>query len=233
MLLNAAQRPEFECLSPLAVLAEIEDLCQQKSLYAFLQAEPEGQYGDYAEFLTVARVRWLELADDELTRAMGLVTRDQYDELFRRYLVHVSHSGRGEKMMNPVTGQFEEPDANFMEEMEKHFGVEKDADSFRGNVLGRIGAASQKGPVKPEDYRQLFPNLFDKLEESYYAEQRTTVRKIATDLLQVLAGDGDRLSTQDRKRATDTLTHLKSDFGYEDSSAREMVSTLVSERYAD
>ena len=230
VLLNAAQRDDHETLSAMAVLAEIEELLANKSIYTFLQQEPEGQYGDHESFVAVVKTRWLDQADDEMTRAVGLVTRDQYDELFRRYLLHVSHVGRGEKLMNPVTGQFEEPDEGFMAEMEKHFGVEKDG-AHRSNMLGRIGAASQSGPVQSTDYRDLFPDLFDALEESYYAAQRPTIRKIAADALIVLGGDGDRLSIADRKRADDTIKHLIKDFGYNEASAREVVSTLLSERY--
>ncbi len=231
VMLNAAQRADFASLSPLAILAEIKSLCTQKSIYPFLQLEPEGQYGDHAAFVDVVRERWLDLADDELIRAMGLVTRDQYDELFRRYLVHVSHAGRGEKLLNPITGNFEDANFDFLEEMEKHFGVEKDARDFRSRVLGRIGAASQHGPIDPGDYRELFPNLFEKVEESYYAQQRSTISKIANDVLMLMSDDSGRLGIEDERKAKECLEHLTAELGYNADSAKEMVATLVSERY--
>ena len=171
------------------------------------------------------------MADDELTRAMGLVTRDQYDDLFKRYLDHVSHAGRKEKIYNQVTGAFEEADYKFMEEMEKHFQVEKSADVLRSEVLGRIGAASQTKELEELNYRMLFPNLFQKLEDSYYGAQKETIVKMANDLLHVLSGEKDNLSTADRSRAEETLEHLKTEFGYCEASAKEVVSTLVSEVY--
>jgi len=231
VMLNAAHREEYAALTPLAVLAEITELCTQKTIYPFLQMEPEGQYGDHTAFVEACREHWLDLADDELTRAMGLVTRDQYDELFQRYLKHVSHAGRGEKLLNPITGAFDEPSYDFMEELERRFGVDKDARDFRSRVLGRIGAASQQGPVDPSDYRELFPNLFDKLEESYYAEQSATVKANATNLLMVLNDDAGRLSAAAEKQANESIARLRADFGYNDDSAKEMVATLVGERY--
>lgn len=233
VLLNAAQRLDSTCLSPLGVLSEIEELCGQGALYEFLRREPEGQYADHRALIGVVREYWLNLADDELTRAMGLVTRDQYDELFRRYLQHVGHAGRGEKMLNPVTGAFDEPDFGFMEEMEKHFGIDKDAREFRSGVLGRIGAATQHEPAEETNYRDLFPNLFEGLEGSYYSRQKVAIRKTALDLLQLLADEGDRLGLSDRRRAQATLDSLVAEFGYTPGSAKEVVSTIVAERYRD
>jgi len=232
VLLNAAQNSDFPALTPLAVLAEIESLTKQKTVYEFLRTEPVGQFHDYAAFIEVAKTRWLDLADDELTRAMGLVTRDQYDELFQRYLTHVGHAGRKEKIYNNVTGKFEEPDYKFMEEMEKHFQVDKGADDFRSEILGRIGAASQNKDLASQNYRDLFPNLFDHMEGSYYDAQKTTIFKIAKDMLTLITREGSGLSVADKKRAEEALDHLVSDFDYCEFSAREMISTLLGERYA-
>ena len=231
VLLNAAQRAEFEVLSPPAVFAEIRDLCQMKSTYSFLRAEPNGAYGDHESFVGTVRERWLDVADEELTRSMGFVTRTQYDELFQKYLMHVSHAGRGERLLNPVTGNFEDPDLHFMEDMESRFSIEQDAASFRSLILGRIGASTQKGASSPVDYRELFPNLFSKLEGSYFNEQRSVVCAQAEDLLHHLSEPETRLSASAQKMAEATLEDLKTSYGYSDTSARETISILVSERY--
>ena len=232
-LLTAAQRDEYATVSPLAVLKELELLCSQRSVYGFLRMEPEGQYNDPVAFIEAVKQRWLDQAAEELVQAMGLVTREQYDELFKRYLVHVGNAGRGEKMLNPATGAYDEPDQRFMADMELHFGVEKDAEDFRSRLLGRIGAAIPTGRIQPSEYRDLFPDLFEKLEGSYHAQQRPTVRKIAADLLRVLAGDEGTLEPPAAKRAQATLDSLTQDFGYDTESAKETVSTLVSGRFQD
>jgi predicted Ser/Thr protein kinase len=231
VLLNAAQREEFPTLSPLAVIAEISELCKMRSVYEFLRMEPEGQYGDHESFIGKVRGEWLDLAEDELARAMGLVTRDQYDELFRRYLTHVSHEGRSEKLYNSVTGVYEEPDRKFMEDMEKHFQIEKAALDFRSELLGRIGAASKDSPLESTDYRDIFPSLFSRLEDSYYDAQRPAICASADALLKVLSDDTSSLSRTDEKRARETLQRLIDEFGYCEESAKETVSTLVAERY--
>lgn len=233
VILNAAQRSEFPVVSPLAVLEEIRDLCTQTTVYPFLQMESEGSYLKPAEFIEQVRQRWLDIALDELTQAVGLVTREQYDGLFQRYLRHVSHQQRGEKLENAITGQFEDADEAFMAEMEEHFELKGDAADFRRSLLGRIGAASQSGPVGKQDYRDLFPDLFQTLEGSYYEAQKPTVRKAAIDALAWLANDGAALSEADVKRVQTTLDELKVKFGYCEASAKEVVSLLVSERLTD
>jgi molecular chaperone GrpE (heat shock protein) len=144
----------------------------------------------------------------------------------------VSHSGRGEKLYNTATGAYEEPDRKFMEEMENHFQLEKNAEDFRSEILGRIGAASKGEPLEAGGYRDLFPNLFSKLEDSYYDAQRPAIRKIAEDLLQVLSDNSAVLSSADEKRAKETLKQLIDDFGYCEDSARETVSVLLAEFYS-
>ena len=108
-ILNAAQRSEFPVVSPLAVLEEIRELCTQTTVYPFLQMESEGSGLKPTEFIDQVRQRWLDIALDELTLAVGLVTREQYDALFQRYLRHVSHQQRGEKLENAITGQLRMP----------------------------------------------------------------------------------------------------------------------------
>ncbi|MBT9557263.1 MAG: serine protein kinase PrkA [Myxococcales bacterium] len=232
-LLSAAQRPDFNRVSPLAVLAEIRDLCRQSTLYAFLKFEQEGAYRDPLGFVDVVRGRWLDLATDDLTRALGLITPEQVDDLFRRYLLHVSHEGRGEKIMNPTTGRLEEPDAVLMREMERDLAIDKEPKEFRRDLLGRVGAASQRGPVKPSDYREIFPQVFEKLEGAYYARQKPAIRKQGFDMLKVLAGEGETLNESDRRRAKENLTRLEADFRYDDVSAKETLAALIAERFPE
>ena len=65
-LLNAAQNPDRPCLSPLAVLEELSDLCRDKSVYEFLQQEVVDGYHDHEEF-----VRTVESALPRVRRRRG------------------------------------------------------------------------------------------------------------------------------------------------------------------
>jgi len=234
VLLNAAQCAEYKVLSPLAVLAEIRELVTQKNVYAFLNQEPQGQYRNHIELVDVVKNRWLDIADEELHQAMGMVTSVQYDDLFKKYLTHVSHSGRGEKLYNELTGKHEEPDTRFMEDLETRFNIQKDAKTFRSEVLVRIGAAMRDGTqLENKDYRDLFPGIFKELEGSYYQEQREVICKMANAVLKLHSEEKGQLSSTDQRQAQQTVDTLMSDFGYCEESIRETVSTLIAERYAN
>src|SRR5216684_2861548 len=117
-LLNAAQNPSYKCLNALAVLEELEALCKDKSIYEFLQQEVVDGYHDHEEFVRATENEYLDRVDDEVRESMGLISEQQYRELFERYLQHVSHWLKGERMLNRMTGDMERPDEGRMVEME-------------------------------------------------------------------------------------------------------------------
>ena len=77
-IVNAAQNPEYTCLTPQAVLEELEALSQDKSVYEFLQQEVVDGYHDHEEFVRVAEGEYLDVLDEEVREAMGLVSEKQY-----------------------------------------------------------------------------------------------------------------------------------------------------------
>ena len=50
---------------------------------------------------------------------MGLVEERRYSDLFERYVTHVSHWIKREKLPNPITGRDEDPDEEMMAEVER------------------------------------------------------------------------------------------------------------------
>ena len=111
LLMNAAQSPKFNCLSPFAVFEELEELVRAVSLYEFLKQEPlSGGYHENRKFIFQVRDRLIDSIDDEVRTSMGLVEERRYIEQFERYVTHVSHWIKQEKVRNPVTGQDEDPD---------------------------------------------------------------------------------------------------------------------------
>src|SRR3954452_24102337 len=107
---NAAQNPAWKCLTPQAVLEELEALTKDKTVYEFLQQEVVDGYHDHEEFVRIAEAEYLDRVDEEVRESMGLISEGQYNEIFERYVTIVSHWVKGEKMRNRVTGEFEKPD---------------------------------------------------------------------------------------------------------------------------
>ncbi|HYU16420.1 MAG TPA: hypothetical protein VEL05_10120, partial [Candidatus Acidoferrum sp.] len=132
VIFNAANSPGYTYVSPLAVLDEIEELCKQTSVYEFLKQEPlPGGFHDSKKFIELCRDRLISRTDEEVRSSMGLVEEGEYERLFQRYVSHVTHWIRHEKVRNPTTGRMDNPDEAMMREMEKTLELSGRADDFR------------------------------------------------------------------------------------------------------
>lgn len=237
LLLNAAQHGRFACVSPLAVFEEMEDLVKNVSVYEFLKQEPlPGGYHENKKFIYIVRERFLDRVDDEVRMSMGLVEERQYAELLGKYLTHVSHWTKKEKLRNPLTGRLEDPDEDMMSELERTLGVGQKRDDFRHEVISRIAAWSIEHPGQKIDYAVVFPRQLQQLREAYFEQRKKVVKKTLDDLLQYLADGADKLKLRlDREafeRVETTLSNLTARYGYCPNCARDAVSYLLRKRYA-
>lgn len=236
LLLNAAANPKFPCLSPLAVFDELRQLVKQISVYEFLKqdTQPAGTppaYHENEKFIEKVADRHLDLVDDEVRTSMGLVEEREYARLFDRYVTHVTHWIRKEKVRNPVTGRLEDPDEEMMSEVERTLGVGAKRDDFRGDVISRIGAWSIDHPNQKANFAEIFPKHFELLRESYFDQRKKIVKKTNEEILVYLTDGPGRLDAQSRARVETTLTTMKDKYGYCDQCAREAVSLLLRKRY--
>jgi predicted Ser/Thr protein kinase len=233
LILNAAANPRFACLSPSAIFEEMEDLVKNVTVYEFLKQEPlPGGYHENKKFIFTVRERYLDLVDDDMRSSMGLVDETEYHRLFDRYVTHVTHWIRKEKVRNPVTGRLEEPDEEMMSGLEKTLGVSGRRDEFRSDVIQKIGAWSVDHPGQKPSLTSIFPKHFATLRESYYEQQKKIVRKTNEDLLVLLTDGADKIGDREaQKRAETTLRNLEKR-GYCEKCAREACSLLLRKRYA-
>jgi len=234
LLLNAASSAKYPCLSPLAIFDEMEELVKNVTVYEFLKQEPlPGGFHENRKFIYLVRDRYLDLVDDEVRSSMGLVEEREYGRLFERYVIHVTHWIRKEKVRNPVTGRLDDPDEEMMAEVEKTLGIGAKRDDFRHDVISRIGAWSVDHPGQKPSYADIFPKHFTQLRESYFEQRKKLVKKTNEDLLVLLTDGPERLVDKEvRARAEKTLVDLRDQHGYCDRCAKEAVSFLLRKRYA-
>ena len=109
LLLDAAADYDEECVSPVTLLQRMADFCERDD-FEFLKAQPDGPYRDHRAFVDQVRDRWLDIVEGELRAASGLIDEQSPLSLFDRYVTHVSHWVKKERVFNPLTGQDEEPD---------------------------------------------------------------------------------------------------------------------------
>ncbi len=230
LLLDAAQDPEFACLSPLAVLRKIEELCDADD-YDFLKETPESGYHDHRGFVDVVRERWLDRVDDEFRRSTGLVLETQYIQLFDRYVTHVSNWMKKERIYNPMTGKYEDPDPNLMESVEAMLGVTRNNDTFRRDLISNVAAHAIDNPEQKVDYQRLFPRYLQQVREATYGKRKKQLAEISRDVLAVLNDDTHPLDAERLSRAKTTIQALERDYGYAAASIRDAIGELMRQRY--
>jgi serine protein kinase len=232
VLLDAAQSPHHDCLSPLAVLRELDDLCERTDEYAFLQEERlAGGYHDHVLFRKTLRTRLLDAFEDEFRVASGLVDETKYNELFDRYVTHVSYWVKREKLRNPVTGQYEDPDERMMSEVEALLGSPDKPQDLRHGLINTIAAWVIDHPDQPVDNAKVFAAHLRRLREAVFGERRTAVARLSRDVMILLREEGAGLDEVRQKAARHAVDRLKSIYGYEDSSAADAAVALVRERF--
>ncbi|MFW5968272.1 MAG: PrkA family serine protein kinase [Persicimonas sp.] len=231
ILLNASQNDRFPCLSPLAVFRELEELVKDPSVFPFLQMSPDGDYHRHDSFIGVVRERYLDLIDGEIRSAMGLVEEAQYEDLFSRYIDHVSQSLKDEKVYNSITGRYEDPDEELMNNVEEMLDIEEDTEDFRQGLISTIAAYSIDNPAEEIDFRRTFPNIFEALQRKFYEERQQQIRRIQESLLRYFEDEKDKMSSSEIDSVETTLTNLRQRYGYCDQCAREAVAFLLSNRY--
>lgn len=234
VLLDAAQSTVYKCLSPLAVLEEIDRLCLRKSEFEWLQQDTQaGGYHDVKLFRETLVARLLHTWEQELYAASGLVAEEQYDDLFERYVQHVSVWTKKERIRNKITGEYEEPDENMMRELERLLDVKEPIEEARKQMISAIAAWAIDHPGQKVESRVVFPQLLRKLRDAIFSDKRSDVAKRARDIVVLIRDEGSGLDHHHRKGAREALDQLTSRFGYCDNCAADMASMLVRRRYAD
>ncbi len=234
LLLEAAHHEEHRgCLTPLGLQARIDALVERGEEPDLRRSPGPRGYYDPRRLLALATEHWLARVDDELQRASGLVSSERHEDLVRRYVEHVGHQVKGEKVRNPVTGDYEEPDEQLMRQVEETYGVEEDeAEAFRRDVVGRIAAFAIDHPGEPVDPAEVLRDLVERVRAAFFVDRRRQLARLLRDLLYVLDGR-DGLEAPRREAAEALFETLRERFGYEACCARVAFAELLEARYAD
>jgi serine protein kinase len=229
LISDAAQSAEYACLSPLAILKELESFVKRTSEYEFLKQDVKDGYHDAVEFITTVRNDYLNTIDREVRDSMGLYDSQQWEDFIKKYVLHVSHVLKKERVQNTITGKMEDPDLALISEFEKIVDAPREhaqeRDAFRNNVIAQVGAWALDHPNQPVVYAKVFPNYWAKLERHFYESQKALLTKM-NNALQV--DDGD---SEGGKLAAQTVENMKSKHHYCDLCAKEVIRFLMKKRY--
>jgi serine protein kinase len=242
VLFDAAQSPDYACLSPFAVLVEIDELCRRVSEYDWLREKAQsGGYHDTRAFRDAVRSRLLDAIEDQLRIASGLVDEARYTDLFDRYVANVSVWVKGEKIRNNITGDHEAPDDRMMREVEGLLGVKGKNDDYRKGLISQIAAWAIDHPGQRVSNQIVFPELLRKLRDAVFSERRKALAGLVRDLVGVLrqrtSGEkheptGAGLREEQRRAALAALDRLKG-MGYCERCALDASSAVLRARYGE
>jgi serine protein kinase len=100
ILFDSAQNPEFSCLSPLAILREMEEFVKRVSEYEFLKQDVKDGFHDSVDFINTVRNEYLNRIDREVRDSIGLYDSTQWEEFLRKYVQQISLVVKKEKQKN-------------------------------------------------------------------------------------------------------------------------------------
>jgi serine protein kinase len=234
VLMDAAQSQQYKCLSPLAVLEEIDLLCNRKSEFEWLQQDAiAGGYHDVKQFRESLHARLLTTWEQELYASSGLIDDLQYTELFDRYVQHVSVWVKKERIRNRVTGEYEEPDEKMMREVERLLEMKGDAGDARKQMISAIAAWAIDHPGLRIDGAVVFPQYVKRMRDAIFADRRPAVALLARDLVIAVRDDGVGLDAERKKDAEAVIDRLVAKFGYCRNCAGDAASLVVRKRFHD
>jgi predicted Ser/Thr protein kinase len=221
------------------VIEYLNKLVQKKSEYDFLNMAPQADYHNPPRFLDMIKEHNLNIFDKELRNSLGLVDDRSYEDFIRKYIENINALIKGEKIKNSTTGKFVEPDDYFIKEFESSINLKEEAKTYRSLLISKLGAYSLDNPGKHILYTEVFPDLVDRLQESFRIEQKKVILNISKNLVffeaefskNDLGNNGTPLSEENRKQIKTVLKNLETRFGYAEEAAMNIMKFLIKERY--
>lgn len=195
------------------VFKELRRYLADVNNHRWMRLEPAGAFHKLTGEGSITEqsfTRWLDLSDWEVREALGLVDEERYLELFRKYIVHASHSVKGERIFDELTGQLTDPDEKFMTELEKSMDPNA-GENFREDILARVGAWALSHPNEDPLYEEIFADYFSRMREDYYRQQKDTVSAGIQYMLELLTEDKPAeldLSADEKTKANRALEVL-------------------------
>ncbi len=231
VLLQASLSDNYSCLSPFAVIEQLDELCERVREHQFLEREKQdGGYFDAKGSVAATRDHVLEKIEDDVRTASGLVEETRYLQLMNKYVNHVSHFVKKEKILNTGTGNYEDPDESLMSTVEESLGIQTEKDEFRRTFISRIAAWAIDHPGQRVHAESVFPDYIKKMKNAYFQEHRLKVAKIAKHALMLTREQSVKMDQEMRNAAETMLTNLRTHHDYCDDCVQDALFNVLKDR---
>jgi len=204
--------PEARSVNPFMVLNELAAGLKHHSLITSEETKDK-----YRDLLGDVREEYENIVKNEVQRAIA-ADEDALKRLCGNYIDNVKAYTQKEKVKNPFTGQYEEPDERLMRSIEEKIDIpESRKDDFRREIMNYIGALSIDG--KTFDYRTN-ERLYKALELKLFEDQKDSIK--LTSLVSNVV-DADTQAKIDVVKG-----RLIRDYGYDEESATDVLNFVAS-----
>jgi predicted Ser/Thr protein kinase len=231
ILFDASQNPEFPCLSPWAILQELEAFVKKITEHEFLQEEVKENFHNTTAFMQIVQSQYLQRVDREVKDCIGMYQANPWEGFLKKYILQISYLLKKEKIKNQVTGTFEAPDLNLINEFEKivQSPESSEKETFRKNTIAQLGAWSLDHPQETVVYSQVFPEFWDKLEKHYFESQKSLFKQMSDVLL--VYETYEENPSEGAILVRKTLDAMVAKQGYCHLCAREALVFLLKKKY--
>ena len=204
--------PEASSINPFMVVNELENGLKHHSLINNEELKQE-----YRELLGVVKEEYENIVKNEVQRAIA-ADEDALSRLCGNYIDNVKAYTQKEKVKNPFTGQYEEPDERLMRSIEDKIDIpDSRKDDFRREIMNYIGALSIDG--KKFDYRTN-ERLNKALELKLFEDQKDSIK--LTSLV------SNVIDAETQQKIDVVKGRLIRDYGYDDESATDVLNFVAS-----
>ena len=170
----------------------------------------------------IIREEYLSILETEIAKAFISAYEEQAQSLFDSYLDNAECYTNNSKVKNKITREETEPDERFMRTIEEMIGVTGSArDGFRNDVTAFMFAKLRRGETV--DYKSYGP-----LKEAIEQYLISSVKDIARIVTRSKSRDDDQ-----KKKYTDMIQTLIEEYGYNESSAEEILTYASNNLWRD
>ena len=177
----------------------------------------------YLEILQkVIREEYLRILETEIAKAFITAYEEQAQSLFDSYLDNAECYTTKTRVKDKITREERDPDEKFMRTIEEMISVTGSArDGFRNDVTAYMFSKMRKGETV--DYKSYGP-----LKEAIEQYLITSVKDIARIVTRSKSRDDDQ-----KKKYTDMIGTLIDEYGYNESSAEEILTYASNNLWRD
>jgi serine protein kinase len=204
--------PEARSVNPFMVLNELESGLKHHSLINDEEIKQE-----YRDLLGLVKEEYENIVKNEVQCAIA-ADEDALMRLCGNYIDNVKAYTQKEKVKNPFTGQYEEPDERLMRSIEEKIDIpDSRKDDFRREIMNYIGALSIDG--KKFDY-STNERLNKALELKLFEDQKDSIK--LTSLV------SNVVDAETQQKIDVVKGRLIRDYGYDDESATDVLNYVAS-----